>query len=120
MEQNENLLRIYIQPIPPEDKGGIWIDTSDEKVFDSSNGTILNLIQIISILEEKIRRVEWALGNQLDFGDFTNNHYQEYDDYPSPVEPVYGSDTEEDLWKLSDNLLSIVDEVEPTQYNICS
>ena len=112
----KSFTRIYIQPIPPEDKGGIWIDTSDEKVFDSSNGTILNLIQIISILEEKLRRVEWALGNQLDFGDFTNNHYQEYDDHPSPEEPVYGSDTEEDFWKMSDNLLSIIEEVEPTQF----
>ena len=31
----KSFTRIYIQPIPPEDKGGIWIDTSDEKVFDS-------------------------------------------------------------------------------------
>ena len=32
MEQNESLLQEYIyKPIPPEDKGGIWIDTSDEK-----------------------------------------------------------------------------------------
>ena len=23
--------KIYVQPIPPEDKGGIWIDTSEEK-----------------------------------------------------------------------------------------
>ena len=55
-------------------------------------------------------------GNQLDFGDFSNNHYENYDDYIDPIEPVYGSDTAEDLWKLSDNLLSIIDEVEPTQY----
>lgn len=116
-ENWKSFSRIYIQPIPPEDTGGIWIDTSDEKKFDSSNGVILNLIQIISILEEKLRKVEWALGNQLDFGDFSNNHYQEYDDYPSPVEPSYGTDTDEDFEQLANNLLAEVEEVEPTQYN---
>ena len=108
--------KIYIQPTPPEDKGGIWIDTSDEKTYTSSNGIILNLLQILSILEERVRRIDWALGNQLDFGDFSNNHYQEYEDYENPIEPSYGTDTEEDFWRLSDNLLSVVEELEPTQY----
>ena len=30
-ESWKSFTRIYIQPTPPEDKGGIWIDTSDEK-----------------------------------------------------------------------------------------
>lgn len=112
----KSFTRIYIQPTPPDDIGGIWIDTSDEKKYDSSNGVIVNILQSVSILQEKLRIIEWSLGNQLDFGDFSNNHYENYDDYIDPIEPVYGSDTAEDLWKLSDNLLSIIDEVEPTQY----
>ena len=115
-ESWKSFTRIYIQPTPPEDKGGIWIDTSDEKKYDSSNGVIINMLQAVSILQEKIRRLEWALANQLDFGDFTNNHYQEYDDYVNPVQPDFGTDTEEDLWKLSDNLLTTVDEIEPTEF----
>ena len=33
-------------------------------------GIITNLMQVISVLESKMRKLEWALGNQLDFGDF--------------------------------------------------
>ena len=71
-------------------------------------------------MRKKIRRVEWALGKSIRFwGDFTLiTIIKNYDDYPSPEEPVYGSDTEEDFWKMSDNLLSIIEEVEPTQHKV--
>lgn len=107
--------RIYVQPIPPEDKGGIWIDTSDEKVFTDSNRTIQNLLQVISVLQKKMNRLEWVLENQLDFGDFTNNHYNEYDDYETPEEPSYGDNIEGEVEELSEHLVRVVEETEPVE-----
>lgn len=108
--------RIYVQPTPPEDKGAIWIDNSDEKSFSSSNGVIQSLVRAVSILQEETRRLKWALGNQLDFGDFNNNHYSEYDDYEDPEEPFLGTNPEDDLEELIDNIGAETGEVEPTQY----
>lgn len=111
----ESFSRIYIQPTPPEDKGGIWIDTSDDKVFLSSNGVIQNLLQVISILQEKVGRLEWALDSQLDSGDFTNNKYYEYTGQ-TETEPTYGTnpvqDTEEALANLQEE---VIPETEPTE-----
>lgn len=112
----KSFTRIYIQPTPPEDMGAIWIDNSDEKPFVSEGGVINSLVQAIGILQEEIRRLKWTLNNQLDFGDFNNNHYSEYDDYEDPVEPFLGSDPEEDLEELIENLNSETGEVEPEQY----
>lgn len=111
----KSFTRIYIQSTEPDDKGGIWIDTSDERKF-TSEGVMANMVQVISILQEKIRRLEWVLGNQLDFGDFNNNHYKEYDDWPTPEEPKLGTDPEDDLEELLENLERDPEEVEPLQY----
>lgn len=110
----ESFSRIYIQSTPPSDKGGIWIDTSDEKVFLDSNRVIQNLLQVISVLQEKMKRIEWAFGSQLDFGDFTNNHYNDYDGQTT-VEPSYGTNVEEDAETLANNLANeVLTEEEPT------
>ena len=111
----KSFTRIYAQPTPPDDKGGIWIDTSDERKF-TSEGVFDSMVQVISILQEKIRRLEWVLGNQLDFGDFNNNHYQEYDEWPTPEEPKLGTNPEDDLEELLENLNRDPEEVEPLQY----
>ena len=103
----ESFSRIYIQPTEPTDKGGIWIDTSDEKVFLDSNRVIQNLVQVISILQEKMKRIEWAFNSQLDFGDFTNNKYSDYDGQTA-VEPSYGTNVEEDAETLAKNLVAEV------------
>ena len=39
----ESFSKIYIQDIPPEDKGGIWIDTSENKEHMTSNTVIQDL-----------------------------------------------------------------------------
>ena len=75
------------------------------------------MISVISILQDKVRKLEWALQNQLDFGDFNNNHYKEYDNWESPKEPDLGSSPEDDLEELIENLGKPIEEVEPTQYN---
>ena len=67
--------KIYIQPTPPQDLDGIWIDTSENRDHSSSNTVIQNLLQVISILQDKMRKLEYAFNNQMDFGDFTNNKY---------------------------------------------
>ena len=107
--------RIYIQNSPPDDKGGIWIDTSTEKQFLDSNGVIQNLLQVISILQEKVSKLEWAFQSQMDFGSFTNNKYYEYDNVPA-VEPTYGTDPDADFEEQSENLLdNVVEDIEPTE-----
>jgi len=53
----------------------------------------------------------------MDFGDFKNNQYYEYDGQPNE-EPTYGTSEEEDLQEQSDNLLSdVMDDIEPTDAN---
>lgn len=107
--------RIYIQPVAPEDKGAIWIDTSEDKVFLDSNNVIQNLIQVINVLQNKIRKLEWAFESQMDFGSFSNNKYNEYNDKPNE-EPVFGTDEEEDLQEQSQNLVnSVIEDIEPVE-----
>lgn len=109
--------RIYIQNSPPEDKGGIWIDTFEDKQILNSSQVIQNLLQVVSILQDKVNQLEWALKSQLDLGDFTNNQRYEYDGTPN-VEPTYGIDEEVDVTEQSENLVSgfIIDE-EPVDAN---
>lgn len=105
--------KIYIQDTPPQDKGGIWIDSSEDKQFLNSNQVIQNLLQVISVLEQKVRKLEWAFNSQMDFGNFTNNQYYEYDGQPA-VEPVYGTSVEDDVATQSEILASAVfEDVEP-------
>ena len=109
--------KIYIQPTPPEDKGGIWIDTSDEKTYTDSNKTIQNMVQVISVLQKKVNELEWALGNQIDFGGFENNHFNEYDDHENPTEPEYGTNVDEDAEELAERLSRDTMEIEPEDFN---
>ena len=113
----ESFSRIYIQDTEPEDKSAIWIDTSENKEFLDSNHVIQNLLQVISVLQEKVKKLEWAFESQMDFGNFTNNKYYEYDNMPA-VEPEYGTSLEEDTETASINLLDeAISEVEPTEAN---
>ena len=110
--------QVYIQDTEPEDKGGIWIDTSDEKKFTSSNGIIQNLLQVISVLQTKVSKLEWAFNSQMDFGNFTNNQYYEYDKTPA-VEPSYGTNVTEDAETLAASIVNnVIDEVEPTNLSL--
>ena len=45
----ESFRKIYIQDTPPDDKGGIWIDTS-EKGYNSSSDVIQDMLRVINIL----------------------------------------------------------------------
>lgn len=45
----ESFRKIYIQSTPPDDKGGIWIDTSDTG-YTSSMDVIQNMLSVISLL----------------------------------------------------------------------
>ena len=105
--------RIYIQSSPPDDKGGIWIDTAEDNKFFTSNRVIQDLLQVISILQTKVSKLEWAFKSQLDFGGFTNNQYYDYDNSPS-IEPTFGtSDSEDTAQQAEDLLTGIISDVEP-------
>ena len=91
----ESFSRIYIQNTEPQDKGGIWIDTSDNNIFTDSNAIVQNLLAAINVLQEKVRQMEYAFKNQIDSGDFTNNEFTEYNDWEQE-EPSFGTDIEED------------------------
>ena len=91
----ESFSRIYIQSTEPQDKGGIWIDTSDNNIFTDSNAIVQNLLAAINVLQEKVRQMEYAFKNQIDSGDFTNNEFTEYNDWEQE-EPSFGTDIEED------------------------
>ena len=107
--------KIYIQDTPPSDISGIWIDTSEDRQFTDTNGVIQNLLQVISILQKKVDELEWAFKSQMDFGDFKNNQYYEYDGQPNE-EPTYGTSEEEDLQTQAENLLNdVIEDVEPTE-----
>jgi hypothetical protein len=45
----ESFRKIYIQDTPPDDKGGIWIDTSEEG-YTSSSDIIQDMLRVINIL----------------------------------------------------------------------
>ena len=113
----ESFSRIYIQNTSPDDTGGIWIDTSENKEHLSSNTVIQNLLKIVNILQEKVKRLEYALDCQMDSGDFTNNQYNYYNGAESE-EPNYGSSEEEDNAEQEANKGFVLgDSPEPTEYN---
>ena len=113
----ESFSRIYIQSTPPDDTGGIWIDTSENKEHLSSNTVIQNLLKVVNILQEKVKRLEYALDCQMDSGDFTNNQYNYYNGAESE-EPNYGSSEEEDNAEQEANKDFVLgDSPEPTEYN---
>ncbi|MGL4373037.1 MAG: hypothetical protein ACRCS6_04580, partial [Turicibacter sp.] len=108
--------KYYIQDSPPTDLGGIWIDTSTNKEHLNSNTVIQELLQVISVLEAKVKKLEFAFQSQMDFGDFRNNKYYEYDGHTA-VEPDYGTSPEEDDQIQQDFINNGIDfEKEPVEY----
>lgn len=113
----ESFNKIYIQDTPPSDVGGIWIDTSELKGHLNSNNVIAELLQVIHILEEKVKVLEFAVLNTHDYGDFTNNQRYAYDGYENPVEPNYGtSEEEDDEQQMLNKDIQLADSPEPTEY----
>lgn len=112
----ESFSKIYIQATPPEDKGGIWIDTSENKEHMSSNTVIQDLLKVIYVLQEKVKRLEFAFNCQMDSGDFKNNQYYAYDGAENE-EPDYGTSEEEDNAEQEANKdVVLADSPEPTEY----
>lgn len=118
--------KIYIQPTEPEDKGGIWIDTSEDWEIDDYDkapdtgkpeGVLSHMLSVINILQDKVNKLEWALETQLDFGDFKNNHYNTYNTYATPVKP--GGEDEEVETEITPELPNRkeIEEIEPVHYN---
>ena len=53
----------------------------------------------------------------MDFGDFKNNKYYEYDGQPSE-EPTYGTSEQEDIQTQIENLLNeVIEDIEPKEAN---
>lgn len=113
----ETFSKIYIQDVPPEDTGGVWIDTSEEKQYMSSNTVIQDLLKVIHILQEKVNRLEYAFNCEMDSGDFNNNQKYAYEGQPEE-EPDYGTSEEEDndQQEINHNI-ALADSVEPTEYD---
>lgn len=112
----ESFSKIYIQDIPPEDKGGIWIDTSENKEHMTSNTVIQDLLKVIYVLQEKVKKLEFAFECQMDSGDFKNNQYYAYDGADNE-EPNYGTSEEEDNKEQEANKdVVLADAPEPTEY----
>jgi hypothetical protein len=104
--------RIYIQDSAPTDTGGLWIDTTERNIYTNDNAIIKNLLQVISVLQEKVNRIEWAFDSELSFGDFANNKYYEYTGHTT-TEPTYGTSVTEDATTAAENLASETAPVEP-------
>jgi Calcineurin-like phosphoesterase len=62
--------RIYIQDTEPEDKKGIWIDTSSKNIT-TENDVISSLLKTVSILQREVERLSYLVNDQLDFGSVT-------------------------------------------------
>ena len=70
--------KIYIQNVQPEDTSGIWIDTQEDKKYNTQDTVIQNLLESIAILQNKVKQFQYAFDCQMDFGDLSNNKYYEY------------------------------------------
>lgn len=112
--------KIYIQPIPPEDHGGIWIDTSNKRENVSENTVIKDLLQVIHILENKVSTLEFLVRDQLDFGSFNNNKIYEFAGKtginPDDNEYFLGTSVEEDNRIQKENIESGIIEIVPTDF----
>lgn len=112
----ESFSKIYIQDTPPEDTGGIWIDTSENKEHLTTNTVIQELLQVVYILQEKVKKLEFAFECQIDSGDFKNNQYYAYDGAENE-EPNYGTSEEEDNEEQENNKdFVLADSPEPVEY----
>lgn len=109
----ESFRKIYIQPTPPDDKGGLWIDTSDEG-YQKSSDVVQDMLAVINILQQRIKRLEYFY-TEIDPGDFSNNMFTSQDGLPSE-EPNYGTSEEEDNEEQS-NKGEITGDDEPTYIN---
>ena len=77
----ESFRKIYIQPTEPDDKGGIWIDTS-ENGYNSSSDVIQDMLSVINLLQQRIRRLEY-MQTEIDPGDFTNSMFTSQNGQPA-------------------------------------
>lgn len=113
----ESFSKIYIQSTPPDDLGGIWIDTSENKEYLESNTIIQGLLKTIAVLSAKIEKMEYAFNCHMDFGDFTNNNFHVFDDAEG-IEPDYGgsSEEEDDLEQEENKDQALADSAEPVEY----
>ena len=108
----ESFRKIYIQDTPPDDKGGIWIDTSEEG-YNSSSDVIQDMLRVINILQRKVRKLEY-MQTEIDPGDFSNSQGSSQDGLPSE-EPNYGTSEEEDNEQQQTNSsVNVTDAEEPT------
>lgn len=89
----ESFRKIYIQSTEPDDKGGIWIDTS-ERGFTRSTDIIQDMLRVMNILQQKVERLMY-MQTEIDPGDFTNNQSTSLDGEESE-RPNYGTSEEED------------------------
>lgn len=109
----ESFRKIYIQDTPPDDKGGIWIDTSEEG-YQSSSDIIQNMLKVLSILQQKVNRLMY-MQTEIDPGDFSHNKSTSQDDLPSE-EPHYGTSEEEDNNTQEENSHTEVYEAPEPEY----
>lgn len=111
----ESFRKIYIQSTPPDDKGGIWIDTSEDG-YQSSSDIIQNMLRVISILQQKVNRLMY-MQTEIDPGDFSHNKSTSQDDLPSE-EPHYGtSEEEDDETQQQNSQTELIESPEPTYLN---
>ena len=111
----ESFRKIYIQDTPPDDKGGIWIDTTD-RGFDRSSDIIQDMLAVINILQQRIKRLEY-MRTEIDPGNFENSMFTSQDGLPSE-EPEYGTSEEEDNeTQQSNQNINPGDASEPTEIN---
>ena len=84
--------KIYIQDSQPTDTSGVWFDTKDETTYNKTDTIIQQLTSAITVLEQKLKQIQYAFDCEMDFGDFTNNKYYEYDSSQA-LEPIVIGDT---------------------------
>lgn len=70
--------QVYIQDTPPNDKGGIWIDTSGGGL-SLTNSVTSSLLKIISCLTKRVKALEYR-EQQIQSGEVSNNMFNLYDE----------------------------------------
>ena len=85
----ETFQRIYIQNTPPDDTGGIWIDTSETDYASDANAAMKDLIAAVSTLTQYVGYMLWGFQSEMDFGDATNNAHTDFSTFDK-IEPSYG------------------------------
>lgn len=108
---------IIIQAEEPEAQDNtLWVDTSKEDSILSSPSVIQDLLSVIGTLQQKVRKLEYALECHLDSGDFSNNMYTDFEGVESE-EPKLGSSEEDDNAEQEEyTKTEVADATEPTEY----